>query len=128
PQQPKPPAEQRRPLTRPRLLAGIGAGLALIAVLVITLALQPSPTIPDPGSASAAEPTITPLPSGTRRLEVAALDRFASAEGNPDSLLKGFDPILFLDSKNRWRGLDVDLANALGKKLDVEFVFKDVGP
>jgi len=52
----------------------------------------------------------------------------ASAEDNPDSLLKDFDPILFLDSKNRWRGLDVDLANALGKKLDVEFVFKDVEP
>ena len=99
PQQPKPPAKQRRPL----------------------------PTIPDPGGASA-EPTITPLPSGTRRLEVAALERFAGAEDNPDSLLKDFDPILFLDSNSRWRGLDVDLANALGKKLDVEFVFKDVEP
>ena len=120
------PAKQRHPLTRPRLLAGIGAGLALIALLVVALALQPSPTIPDPGTASA-EPTITPLPPGTRQLEVAVLDRFASAEDNPDSLLKGFDPILFLDSKNRWRGLDVDLANALGNKLDVEFVFKDVG-
>jgi ABC-type amino acid transport substrate-binding protein len=52
----------------------------------------------------------------------------ASAEDNPDSVLKDFDPILFLDCKNRWRGLDVDLANALGKKLDVEFVFKDVEP
>jgi hypothetical protein len=31
PQQPKPPAKQRRPLRRPRLLAGIGASLALIA-------------------------------------------------------------------------------------------------
>jgi ABC-type amino acid transport substrate-binding protein len=125
-QQPKPPAKQRHPRRRPRLLVGIGAAAALLALLVVALTLQPSPTIPNPGNASA-EPTITPLPPGTRQLEVAALDRFASAEDNPDSLLKGFDPILFLDSENRWRGLDVDLANALGKKLDAKFVFKDVG-
>jgi ABC-type amino acid transport substrate-binding protein len=124
--QPKPPAKQRRPWRRPRLLVGIGAGLALLALLVVALALRPSPTIPDPGNA-ASEPTITPLPPGTRQLQVAALDRFASAEDNPDSLLKGFDPILSADSEGGWRGLDVDLASALGEKLDVEFVFKDVG-
>jgi ABC-type amino acid transport substrate-binding protein len=128
PRQSRPSVEQRRPLARRRLVAGVGAGVALIAVLVVAVMLgrQPSPSTVDPSNADS-EPTITPLPAGTRQLEVAALDRFASAEDNPGSLLEGFDPILFADPEDGWRGLDVDLANALGNKLDVEFVFTDVG-
>jgi ABC-type amino acid transport substrate-binding protein len=124
----KPPGEQRRPLARPRLVAGVGAGVVLIALLVVALVLrpQPSPTVLDPGNASS-DPTVTPLPPGTRQLEVAAVDGFASAEDNPGALLEDFDPILFADPEDGWQGLDVDLANALGDKLDVEFVFKDVG-
>ena len=50
PQQPKPPAKQRRPLRRPRLLAGIGASLALIALLAI--ASRCSPPRPSPTQAA----------------------------------------------------------------------------
>jgi ABC-type amino acid transport substrate-binding protein len=127
--QSKPPREQRRPLARPRLLVGVGAGVVLIALLVVALVfvLRPSTTTHDQRNPSSA-PTITTLPPGTRQLVVAEVDRFASSVDNPDSLLESFDPILFADPKDgRLRGLDVDLANALGKKLHVEFKFKRVG-
>jgi polar amino acid transport system substrate-binding protein len=41
--------------------------------------------------------------------------------------LKGFDPILFHDPKGQPQGLDVDLANAMGRKLGVRFSFNEVG-
>jgi len=54
--------------------------------------------------------------------------RFASSKNNPDSLLEGFVPILFADpDTGKLKGLDYDLANALGKKLGVKISFEDAG-
>jgi ABC-type amino acid transport substrate-binding protein len=73
-------------------------------------------------------PMVSPLPAGTRELVVGFVHRFASSKDNPDGVLKGFDPILFADPKTgRLQGLNLDLANALGKKLKIKFVFKEIG-
>jgi ABC-type amino acid transport substrate-binding protein len=70
-------------------------------------------------------PKVTPLPPDIRELEVGYVDRFATSKDNPDSLLQGFDPILFPDPKTgKAQGLDVDLMKALGAKLRVTFRFK----
>ena len=73
-------------------------------------------------------PKVTPLPAGTDELVVGYTARFASSKNNPDSLLEGFVPILFADpDTGKLKGLDYDLANALGKKLGVKISFKDAG-
>jgi ABC-type amino acid transport substrate-binding protein len=70
-------------------------------------------------------PRVTPLPPGTRELVVGYVYRFATSKDNPDSLLEGFDPILFPNPKTgKPQGLDVDLTKALGTKLRVSFKFK----
>ena len=72
-------------------------------------------------------PQITRLAPGTTKLTVGFVDRFATAKDNPDSLLSDFHPILFPNPKTgRPQGFDVDLAKALGKKLDVAFTFEGV--
>jgi ABC-type amino acid transport substrate-binding protein len=72
-------------------------------------------------------PQVTPLPPGTTELTVGFVDRFAVSKDNPESLLNDFRPILFPNpTTGRPQGLDVDLAEALGKKLDVSFTFKGV--
>jgi ABC-type amino acid transport substrate-binding protein len=73
-------------------------------------------------------PKVTPLPAGTDELVVGYTARFASSKDNPDSLLQGLVPILFPDPDTRkLKGLDYDLANALGKKLGVKISFEDAG-
>jgi ABC-type amino acid transport substrate-binding protein len=73
-------------------------------------------------------PKVTPLPAGTDELVVGYTARFASSKNNPDSLLEGFVPILFADpDTGKLKGLDYDIANALGKKLGVKISFKDAG-
>jgi ABC-type amino acid transport substrate-binding protein len=72
-------------------------------------------------------PQVTPLPPGITKLTVGFVDRFAVSKDNPESLLKDFHPILFPNpTTGRPQGLDVDLAKALGKKLDVAFTFEGV--
>jgi ABC-type amino acid transport substrate-binding protein len=73
-------------------------------------------------------PKVTPLPAGTDELVVGYTARFASSKDNSDSLLQGLVPILFPDPDNgKLKGLDYDLANALGKKLGVKISFEDAG-
>jgi ABC-type amino acid transport substrate-binding protein len=69
-------------------------------------------------------PTVTTLPPDRRELTVGFVDSFASSEDNPESYLQGLDPLLFTDSTRQLRGLDVDLAKALGDKLGVELEFQ----
>jgi ABC-type amino acid transport substrate-binding protein len=72
-------------------------------------------------------PQVTPLPPGTTKLTVGFVDRFAASKDNPDSLLTDLHPILFPNPKtDRLEGFDVDLAKALGKKLDIAFTFEGV--
>jgi ABC-type amino acid transport substrate-binding protein len=72
-------------------------------------------------------PPITRLAPGTTKLTVGFVDRFAASKDNPDSLLRDFHPILFPNPKTgRPQGFDVDLAKALGKKLDVAFTFEGI--
>ena len=72
-------------------------------------------------------PQITRLAPGTTKLTVGFVDRFAASKDNPDSLLRDFNPILFPNPKTgRPQGFDVDLAKALGKKLDVAFTFEGI--
>ncbi|MDF2741021.1 MAG: hypothetical protein K0S88_2389 [Actinomycetia bacterium] len=72
-------------------------------------------------------PQITRLAPGTTKLTVGFVDRFAASKDNPDSLLRDFHPILFPNPKTgRPQGFDVDLAKALGKKLDVAFTFEGI--
>ena len=72
-------------------------------------------------------PQVTPLPPGTTKLTIGFVDRFAVSNDNPESLLKDFHPILFPNpTTGRPQGLDVDLARALGKRLDVAITFKGI--
>jgi ABC-type amino acid transport substrate-binding protein len=72
-------------------------------------------------------PKVVPLPPGTSELTVGFVGHFATATDNPNGTLKGFEPILFDDPKSgQLQGLDVDLANALGRKLHVKFSFTPV--
>ena len=138
---PEPPAAQpprvvskqrpapRRPLSRWWLAAAPLLAVLLLAALL--LRPQPSVTIPSPGSASTLSvstgPEVKRLPPGTTKLTVGFVDRFAASKANPDSLLSDFHPILFPNPKTgRPQGFDVDLAKALGKKLNVAFTFEGV--
>jgi ABC-type amino acid transport substrate-binding protein len=108
---------QRRRSRRARMLAGVGVGVVVILLLVVALALRPQP-----------RPSVIALPAGTRVLKVGFVDRFATAPDSRDGLLEGFDPILFGDpTTGQPRGLDVDLANAMGRKLGVQFSFRELG-
>jgi ABC-type amino acid transport substrate-binding protein len=126
------PPKQRGRSTRMRTLLGAGAGFVLILVLMVALVLRPQPTVttsgPGHGPIASSGPSVVPLPAGTRELKVGFVDRFATAQDNPDGPLEGFDPILFVDPKTgQPRGLDVDLANAMARKLGVRLRFKEVG-
>jgi ABC-type amino acid transport substrate-binding protein len=73
-------------------------------------------------------PKVIPLPAGTRELKVGFVDRFDTAKENPNGLLEGFDPILSGDPvTGQPKGLDVDLLNAMGGKLGVQFSYTDLG-
>jgi ABC-type amino acid transport substrate-binding protein len=115
-----------RPLARWWLVAA--ALLAVLLPAALVLRPQPSVTGSSPGSTSVSSgPQVTPLPAGTTKLTVGFVDRFAASKDNPDSLLRHFHPILFPNPKTgRPQGLDVDLAKALGKKLDVAVAFEGV--
>jgi ABC-type amino acid transport substrate-binding protein len=122
---------QRRRSRRTRMLAGVGVGVVLILVLLVALVLRPQPRVAvtdrGHGPIASSGPSVIPLPAGTRELKVGFIGRFATAQDNPDGPLAGFDPILFDDpNTGRARGLDVDLANAMGRKLGVQFWFHEV--
>jgi ABC-type amino acid transport substrate-binding protein len=98
---------------------------ALLGVVVVAAALLLRPDPPAPVAAQGQK--VTPLPPGTTELVIGFVGGFEAAEKNPDSVLDGFDPILFVDpATDRLRGLDVDLANALGDKLGVTVRFRPV--
>jgi ABC-type amino acid transport substrate-binding protein len=72
-------------------------------------------------------PKVTPLPADMHTLVVGYVDHVASSETNPGAIVQDFDPILFADpNTGRAQGLDVDLANELGKRLQVQVQFKDI--
>jgi hypothetical protein len=120
------------PLTTDTDARRVGVGVVLILVLLVALVLRPQPKVTTSGSAhgpiASSGPSVILPPGGTRELKVGFVDRFTTAQDNPDSLLAGFDPILFGDpNTGRPGGLDVDLANAMGRKLGVRFSFHEVG-
>jgi ABC-type amino acid transport substrate-binding protein len=124
---PRPPAPPRRSARRwlvPLVALGVVGVLVLAAVL-----FWPRPS-PAPGGTAAGGgqgQEITPLPPGTDTLTVGYAARFAAAEGNDDSLVDGFFPILYHDpDTGKLRGFDVDLAAAIGRKLGAAVVFEPV--
>jgi ABC-type amino acid transport substrate-binding protein len=70
-------------------------------------------------------PKVTALPPDRRQLKIGFVDHFASSQGNPDGLLRGLDPLLFTDPESQeLQGLNVDLAEALGGRLDATVEFQ----
>jgi ABC-type amino acid transport substrate-binding protein len=70
-------------------------------------------------------PKVTALPPDRRQLKIGFVDHFASSRDNPDSLLRGLDPLVFTDPEaQELRGLNVDLAKALAGRLDATVEFQ----
>jgi ABC-type amino acid transport substrate-binding protein len=106
------------PPRRPRwwLVAAVPLAVVVVAALVVR-----------PWDGGGSRVAVVPLPPGISELTVGYVASFEAGKRSQDSLLRGFDPILFPDpATGELQGLDVDLAKALGDKLGVELRFEPI--